>query len=116
VFIPVRVWIDDALDTLAFRIRPKPPVQIEPMRVAIQFNPRARLRTHVNHRLRVDWIRFAFQKQPSGHVGDCVNKWILRRADQSFCVLRFAAGWNVQARYDYVQFCEQFVVEIQPVA
>ena len=49
-------------------------------------------------------------------MADDVDKFVFRRPNQTFCVLRFAAGWNMQAGHHHVQFCEQFVVEIQPVA
>jgi hypothetical protein len=39
VFIAVGVGIDHAFHALALRIRPVTPVQIKPVRIAIQFNP-----------------------------------------------------------------------------
>ena len=63
VFIAVRIGIDDAFHPFAFGIRPVPPVQIKAVRIAIQFDPGPGRRARINHRVDVDRIRLALQKQ-----------------------------------------------------
>ena len=92
VFVPVRVRVDDALDALAFRIRPQPPVQIKPMRIAIQLQPGARRGAGVNHRLHVDRIWLALQQQPPRRMAEDVDKLVFRRADQPPGVLRLVVA------------------------
>ena len=86
------------------------------MRIAIQLKPRAGLRAGIDHRLRIDGIRLTLQQQPSRQMGNHVNEWILRGANQPFRVFGFIVGWHVQTRNDHLQFGQQFVIEIQPVA
>ena len=86
------------------------------MRITIQLQPRAGLRAGIDNRLRVDGIRFALQQQSSRRMGDQVNERILRGANQPFRVFGFIVGRHMQTRNDHLQFGEQFVIEIQPVA
>ena len=44
-----------------------------------------------------------------------MDKWIFRRANQTFRVFRLAAGRHMQAGDDHLQFRQHLVVEIQPV-
>ena len=86
------------------------------MRVAIQLNPRAGLRAGVNHGLRIDRIRFTLQQQSPRQMANQVNERILRRANQPFRVFGFVIGRHMQTRDHHLQFGEQFIIKIQPVA
>ena len=47
VFVPMRVAINNAFHALGPGVRPETPVQIEAIRVGVQFDPRARFRAGV---------------------------------------------------------------------
>jgi len=103
VFIPMRRPVDDALYPLAFCVRPQPPVQVKPVRIAVQLNPRAGPGARINHRLRVDRIRLALQQQPAGQVADDVDKFVLRRPDQRLVFSASLVGRNVQTGHHHVR-------------
>src|SRR5256884_6940414 len=101
VLIAMRVAIDHTLYAFALRVRPEPPVQVEAIRVRVQFNPRPGFSAGVDDGLLVDLVRLAFEQEAAGQMAEHVNMSILHCADNAPGHLRFVlaealmnAGFN----------------------
>ena len=116
MFEPVRVAIDDTFHALRFRVLPQAPVEIEPVGIRIQFDPRPGRRTRVDDGLLIDFVRFAFEEQPAGQVTEHVDVAVFRGANEALGVLRLVAGRHMEAGHHDLEFREQIIREIQALA
>jgi len=84
--------------TPSIRVRPQPPVHVKPIRVRIQFNPRPRLRAHIDDRLLVQPCKPRVPAQPPRQMTEHVDIWVLRRTNDARRVVasfaeKPALGW-----------------------
>jgi len=113
VRVPMRVGINDAFHTFARRVRPMPPVQIQPARIAVNS-----IHVPVAAHASITAGRFtgygsrSSSSRPVGWPRMWTNGFSAAR-NQPFRVLRLAAAGNVQAGDHHVQFRQHHVVKIQ---
>src|SRR5438034_1264694 len=110
----MRLAINDAFYALAPGVGPEAPVQIETIRVRVQFNPGARFGAGVDDGVLVQFVGLAFQQQASGQMTEDMDVRIPRGADDAFGHLRFAvAEALVDARHNDIEFRQQVIGKVE---
>src|SRR5947207_4971864 len=90
MFISMGVAIDDAFYAPAFGVGPEPPIQIEPIRAGVEFNPRPGRCAGIDDRALIDFVGVALQEESSRQMAKHVHIGIMRGGDEPLG--RFALG------------------------
>src|SRR5438093_10691127 len=104
------VGIDDTFNSFLFRQWPPAPVEIEPFRRRIEFDPGAGARRGVENGGDVNLVRLALQKQATSRMRQNSDEPILHRANHARGHVRFAQIKNGMDGRDYVVELRQNVV------
>src|SRR5262249_49511417 len=104
----------DALDSFAFGVRPKTPIQVEAIGARVQLEPRAGFGAGVDDSALVDVIALSLEQQASGEMTEDMDIRIARGTNQTlrdFC-LRLIKALMQAGNYD-VQFGQKLIRKIQ---
>ena len=108
------VGVDAAEDAQVPSFVPPAPVEIEPPRIGIQFNPRAVGRGRLKNFGNVERIGLSFEKKPAGGVPEAGDMLIFDGTDDAIGHLLFIRGKTGVDRGDHViQFLKERIGKIK---
>src|SRR6266571_3175356 len=110
----MRVGIDHTFDTFLFRHWPPAPIEIEPFRCSVEFNPCPGTRSRVENFWDIDFVRLAFQKQTTGRMRQHGHERIFHPANHASGHIRFAQTKSRMNGSDYeIELRQNFIGKIK---